>query len=454
MYKLNNISVINAEKIKIGKDSFNCNINSKVVVYIARMAESKKDIKIVLDEYTILKTDYGFSLSLISDAIDAVVFNKNTQLCKHLNMLETIAYTSNYAGINKKNVEKIGKNFIDVAAALEQSDMVIIYNDEAVENFVRRYIAMMKPSICEKAPVVIDRLPEKLIPYLDKLDVVEKVMIETSPANLAYQLENNMFDANISVNILPLKTLQKLTKMNVNEERIKLVANYVQSGRGTVEEVDLMLRWTVAIKKLYEKTTGYHANSGSVHAIIDVMQYGFTITEIITKVSTELMCKSDITHLEGNELLRMLAEIMEYRTVNNIQDKSMPENIVAEHELYTKLYDVEHRGIGEAYAIKAKAVNKKYANVIDDVDFMCPEHIRDYSPYSKRTTLLSVENLQLFMDGKLLIFIVGKNNGFYGGPIFAFDEKGHILMIKDTLSEQQMAAAKVLWSTIKERKES
>ena len=338
MYKLNNISVINAEKIKIGKDSFNCNINSKVVVYIARMAESKKDIKIVLDEYTILKTDYGFSLSLISDAIDAVVFNKNTQLCKHLNMLETIAYTSNYAGINKKNVEKIGKNFIDVAAALEQSDMVIIYNDEAVENFVRRYIAMMKPSICERAPVVIDRFPEKLIPYLDKLDVVEKVMIETSPANLAYQLENNMFDANISVNILPLKTLQKLTKMNVNEERIKLVANYVQSGRGTVEEVDLMLRWTVAIKKLYEKTTGYHANSGSVHAIIDVMQYGFTITEIITKVSTELMCKSDITHLEGNELLRMLAmrkERMSATLDKRIREEKRFLNQIAESRVFS-----------------------------------------------------------------------------------------------------------------------
>ena len=454
MYKLNNVSVINAEKIKIEKETFNCNINNKAVVYIARMAESKKDIKIVLDEYTILKTDSGFSLSLISDAIDAVVFNKNTQLCKHLNMLETIAYTSNYSGVNKKNVEKIGKNFIDVAAALEQSDTVIIYNDEAAENFVRRYVAMMKPSICEKAPVVIDRLPEKLIPYLDKLDVVEKVMNETSPANLAYQLESNMFEANISIEILPMKTLQKFTKAGLKDEQIKLFENYVRSGKGTVDEIEQMFKWFTAIKKLYEKTTGYKPSDYSTYHMAELLQYGFSISEIMIKISNDLMKNHSVIEVSGCLLLEQLADIMAYRKVNNVSDFSMPENIIVEHERTASLYDVEYRYVGERFANTAHAINCKYADVINNIGFICPDHIRDLKRSSDRVNPLSKEALDLFLDGKIIIFAIGNECGrFYDSPVFYFDANGNISMIRDELNADQMAAAKILWNKIEERKD-
>ena len=455
MYKLNNVTVVNAKKVKIGKDSYDCETTNKGVVYYARMTESNKDIKVVFDEYTIKKTDTGFNITLISDAIDVVAFNKKTQVAKHINMLENLlAWKMLFTSAESKLKNKFTKEYIDFAAAMEQSDYVIVYNDDAVESFVRRYVAIMKPSICAQAPVVIDRLPAKLVKYLDKLDIVEKVMLETSPANLAYQLESNLFDANISTNILPLKTLQKLTKANVDEERIKKVENYVKTGKGTVDEVELMFRWITAVKKLYEKSTGYTANSMSVRSIIDLIQYGFTVTDIMNKVSYDLMYKSDITHVSGDELIYMLAKIMDYRKVNNIQDLSMPNSIIAEYENYTKLYDVERIGMGEAYSIKAKDINQKYSNVINDVDFMCPEYLNAYSPYSSRVTLLSRENLISFMDGKIMLFVVGKNNGFYDGPIFAFDEHGNITMIKDSLNEEQTAAAKILWSTIKERKEN
>ena len=455
MYKLNNVTVVSSKKVKIGKESYDCETTNQGVIYYARMTESQKDIKVVFDEYTIKKTDFGFNITLISDATDVVTFNKKTQMVKHMNMLDNIlGWRMRFTDAKSDRKDKFAKEYIDFAAALERSDYVIVYNDDAVENFVRRYVAIMRPLICEQAPVVIDRIPHKLVKYLDKLDIIEKVMIETSPANLAYQLENNMFDSNISVDILPLKTLQKLTRANVDEERIKKIEDYVKSGKGTIDEIELMFRWITAIKKLYEKTTGYNADSISVRAIIDLTLYGFTITEIMNKISKDLMYKSDITHVDGSKLVYSLAEVMDYRRINNIQDMSMPENIILEHECCRKLYDVEHIGIGEAYAIKAKAFNKKYANVIDGVAFMCPEHINDYSPYSSRVTLLSRDNLMSFMDDKMMLFVVGKDNGFYDGPIFAFDENGSITMIKDSLNEQQMAAAKVLWSTIKERKEN
>lgn len=454
MYKLNNISVINAETIKIGKDTFRCNINNKVVVYITRMAESKKDIKIVFDEYTILKTDYGFSISLISDAIDAVVFNKNTQSCKYLNMLETIAHASNYAGINKKNVEKLSKSFIDIAAALEQSDMVIIYNDEAVENFVRRYIAMMQPALCEKAPVVIDRLPEKLIPYLDKLDVVEKVMNETSPANLAYQLEANMFEATISIEMLPLKTLQKLTKAVHNDEYIKLFENYVRSGKGTVDEIEQMFKWLTAIKKLYKKTAGYKPYEHSAYCMAELLQYGLSISEIMIKVSNNLMKNHSVVEVSGCSLLDQLADIMAYRKVNNISDFSIPENIVVEHERIASLCDIENKYVDEKFANAANAINRKYSDVINNIGFICPNYIRDIKSLRDRVNPLSKETLDLFLDGKIIIFAICNERGkFYDLPVFYFDGNGNISMIRDELNSDQMAAAKILWNKIKERKE-
>ena len=156
------------------------------------MTESNRDIKVVFDEYTIKKTDFGFNITLISDAIDVVTFNKKTQMVKHMNMLDNIlGWRMRFTDAKSDRKDKFAKEYIDFAAALERSDYVIVYNDDAVENFVRRYIAIMRPLICEQAPVVIDRIPHKLVKYLDKLDIIEKVMIETSPANLAYQLEKS-----------------------------------------------------------------------------------------------------------------------------------------------------------------------------------------------------------------------------------------------------------------------
>lgn len=454
MYKLNNVSVINAEKIKIGKETFNCNINNKAVVYIARMSESKKDIKIVFDEYTILKTDYGFNITLISDAIDVVTFNKERQIVKHMDVLEIVANANRYVcGINKKIADKLGKTFIDFAAALEQSDIVIVY-DDAAENFVRRYIAIMRPSICEKAPVVMDRLPIKLIPYLDKLDIVEKVMNETSPANLAYQLEADMFNANISVNTLPLKVLQKLTKSGLTENQIKVFESYVRSGKGTIEEIEQMFRWFTAIKKLYEKTTGYNASLNSAFHMVDLLQYGFTVSEIMVKISNDIMKYSSIVEVTGNDLLDKLADIMAYRKVNNVNDFSMPENILVEHERTVSLYDVEYRYVGERFANTAHAINCKYSDVINNIGFICPDHIRDLKRYSDRVNPLSKEALDLFLDGKIIIFAIGNDHGrFYDAPLFYFDATGNISMIRDELNADQMAAAKILWNKIEKRKD-
>ena len=454
MYKLNNVSVINAEKIKIGKETFSCNINNKAVVYIAQMSESKKDIKIVFDEYTILKTDVGFNISLISDAIDVVTFNKERQIVKHMDVLEIVANANRYVcGINKKIADQLGKTFIDFAAALEQSDIVLLYNEDAAENFVRRYVAIMRPAICEKAPVVMDRLPIKLIPYLDKLDIVEKVMNETSSANIAYQLETDMFDANISVNTLPLKVLQKLTRAGLTENQINVFESYVRSGKGTIEEIEQMFRWFTAIKKLYEKTTGYNASLNSAFHMAELLQYGFSISEIMIKISNDIMKHSSIVEVTGNDLLDKLADIMAYRKVNNVNDFSMPENILVEHERVSSMYDVDYRCCGERFANAAHNLNKKHSDVIDDIAFICPDHIRDFQRYSDRVNQLSMQNFNDFLDGKIMIFAIGDAYGrIYESPIFFFDKDGNITMIRDKLNDKQLAAAKALWNKIEKRK--
>ncbi len=453
MNKLNEVTV-NADKIKVGKDTFDCNITNKAVVYIARMSESKKDIKIVLDEYTITKNQFGFDIVLISDAIDAVTFNKSSQTTKHIDLLEPLATAGAWASrVNSKTVEKLGKVFIDFAAAIEQSDIVIVHGNEAAINFVRRYVAIMNPSICEQAPVVINRLPEMLIPYIDKLDVVEKVMNETSPANLAYQLENKTFDANINVNVLPLKTLQKCTKAGLRENSIKKLEDYVSCGRGTLEEVEQMFRWCTAIKKLYDKTTGYSASTYSVYHIVDLIQYGFTLTEIMLKISNDLMKQHSITEVTGCDLLDKLADIMAYRKVNNNNDFSMPDNIVIEHENAVKMYDIEYRYVNELFANIAHAFNRSYSDIIDDMAFICPDHIRDFKRYSDRVNQLSVKNLNDFIDGKIMIFAIANEQGkIYDAPIFFFDENGNIQMIHNELNDKQVKAAKELWTRIQNKK--
>lgn len=454
MYKLNNVTVINAKKIKVGKDIFNQDINDKAVVYVSRMSESKKDVKIVLDEYSIVKTGSGFSIVLTSDSIDAVVFNKKTQQIKHSEILEVFVNTKTFYNTGESKMrDLLCKTYIDFAAAVEQSNFVIVYNDEATDNFVRRYVAIMNPALAEKAPVVMGRLPNLLIPYLDKLDVVERVMNETSPANLAYQLETRMFDSNISVEVIPLPVLQKLTKANVGEDGIKRVEEYIASGKGTIEELNKLFRWAVAIRKLYEKTTGYHTYDQAVYTVVELLEYDLTITEIMTKVTNYVMHNASIVKTPGNDVLYALADIMAYRKVNGIADTSIPENIMTELYRYEDEYDIERRPIGELFALIAQENNVNYSNVIDDIGFMCPTHIRDLKFYKDRVNPLSRKNLELFMDKKIILFTIGNERGtIYDSPIFFFDEDDNIVTIRGALNAQQEAAAKKLLTTIKERK--
>jgi hypothetical protein len=454
MYKLNNVCVINAKKIKIGKDTFNCEINNKAVVYIARMSESNKDVKIVFDEYSIVKTGSGFSIVLTSDSIDAVVFNKKTQQIKHSEILEVLVNTKTFYNTGESKMrDLLCKTYIDFAAAVEQSNFVIVYNDEATDNFVRRYIAIMKPILAEKAPVVMDRLPNLIIPYLDKLDAVEKVMTETSPANLAYQLETRMFDANISVNTIPLPLLQKLTKANVGEAGIKSVEKYIASGKGTIEEVNLLFRWATALKKLFEKTTGYHTIDQAVYTVIELLEYNLTITEIMTKVTNCVMHNASIIHTPGNAVLDALADIMAYRKVNGINDTTIPDDILAELSRLEDEYNIENRHIGEPFALVAQENNMNYANIIDGIGFICPDHIRDLKSYKDRVNPVSKKNLELFMEKKIIIFTIGNEYGkMFGSPIFFFDEADNIITISGTLDAKQEAAAKKLLTKIKERK--
>ena len=454
MYKLNNVAVINAKKIKIGKDIFNQDINDKAVVYVSRMSESKKDVKIVLDEYSIVKTGSGFSIVLTSDSIDAVVFNKKTQQIKHSEILEVFVNTKTFYNTGESKMrDLLCKTYIDFAAAIEQSNFVIVYNDEATDNFVRRYVAIMNPVLAEKAPVVMDRLPNLLIPYLDKLDVVEKVMNETSPANLAYQLETRMFDSNISVEVIPLPVLQKLTKANVGEVGIKRVEAYISSGKGTIEELNKLFKWVIAIRKLFEKTTGYHTYDQSVYTVVELLEYNLTITEIMTKVTNYLMHHASIIKTPGNDVLDALADIMAYRKVNGIADTSIPENIMTELSRYEEEYDIERRPIGELFALIAQENNINYANVIDGIGFICPDHIRDLKSYKDRVNPVSKKNLELFMEKKIIIFTIGNEYGkMFGSPIFFFDEADNIITISGNLDAKQEAAAKKLLTKIKERK--
>lgn len=454
MYKLNNVCVINTKKMKIGKDTFNCEINNKAVVYIARMSESNKDVKIVFDEYSIVKTDSCFSIVLTSDSIDAVVFNKKTQQIKHSEILEVLINTKTFYSTGESKMrDLLCKTYIDFAAAVEQSNFVIYYNDEATDNFVRRYIAIMKPMLAEKAPVVMDRLPNLLVPYLDKLDAVEKVMTETSPANLAYQLETRMFEANMSVNTIPLTLLQKLTKANVGEAGIKSVEKYITLGKGTIEEVNQLFRWTAALKKLFEKTTGYHTLDQAVSTVIELLEYDLTITEIMTKVTNYVMHNVSIIHTPGNDVLDALADIMAYRKVNGINDTSIPDDILVELSRLEDEYNIENRPIGEPFALIAQENNMNYANVIDGVGFVCPDHIRDFKSYKDRVNPVSKTNLELFMAKQIIIFAIGNECGMiYNSPIFFFDEADNIVTIRGNLNAQQEAAAKKLLTKIKERK--
>ena len=453
MNKLNEITV-SSDKIKVGKDTFDCNITNKAVVYIARMSESKKDLKIVLDEYTITKNQSGFDIVLISDAIDAVTLTKASQTTKHIELLEQLATAGVWASrVNVKTVEKFSKIFIDIAASAEQSDIVVIHGGESAINFVRRYVAIMNPAIYEQAPVVLNKIPEMLIPYLDRLDVVEKVMNETSPANLAYQLENKTFDANININVLPLTTLQKCTKADLRENSIKKLEEYVASGRGTVQEVEQMFKWCTAIKKLYNKTTCYTASNYSAYHIVDLLQYGFTITEIMLKISKDLMTQHSVTEVTGCDLLDKLADIMAYRKVNNNNDFSMPDNIVVAHEHAVKTYDVEYRYVNERFANVVHAFNRSYSDIIDDMAFICPDHIRDFKRYSDRVNQLAVQNLNDFFDGKIMIFAIANEQGkIYEAPMFFFDENGNIQMIHNALNDKQIKAAKELWTKIQNKK--
>jgi hypothetical protein len=262
-----------------------------------------------------------------------------------------------------------------------------------------------------------------------------------------------MFDSNISVEVIPLSVLQKLTKANVGEAGIKRVEEYISSGKGTIEELNKLFKWAIAIRKLFEKTTGYHTYDQSVYTVVELLEYNLTITEIMTKVTNYLMHNASIIKTPGNDVLDALADIMAYRKVNGIADTSIPENIMIELSRYEEEYDIERRPIGELFALIAQENNVNYSNVIDGIGFTCPDHIRDLKSYKDRVNPVSKKNLELFMEKKIIIFTIGNEHGkMFGSPIFFFDEADNIITISGALDAKQEAAAKKLLTKLKERK--
>lgn len=451
MYKLNTVTVVNSKKIKVGKETFSCDLKDKAVVYVARMTECQKNIKIVLDAYAIKKTDYGFSIVLESEAIDAVVFDKKTQIVKNASILEYLTRNLKMYG-DGETTKKLTRTFIDVAAAVEQSDIVIFYNDEATDSFIRRYVSLTKPILCERAPVVIDRMPNLLIPYLDKLDMLEKVMNETSPANLAYQLEARTLDANFSNNVFSLTILEKLTKRGVSIERVNKLEQYVASGKGTIEEIETLLKWSVAIKKLFEKTSGYRSFDQLTMQAIDLLDYGFSLTEIMNKISNTVMYDVSLVRTPAEEIMWALTKIMAYRAINHLDTKTMPENIFAELDELTNMYGIEDMKTNEAFEAMAKQKQKE-VEIINNIAFICPPTLREIKRYSAVINPMSRKNVDLFLANKIYLFTIGNERGIiYDAPVFFFDENGDITMISGTLNDEQLEAVKILWNKIEERK--
>ena len=453
MAKLNNVTVTNPKKIKVGKESFDCKLKTTGIVYVARMTETRKEVKVVLDEYNVSKTTSGIGITLMSDAIDIVTFNKakktisNADLLKHM-----VSCRYNVEASRAKVNETLRKKFADFESAMNNSDFVIVYGEEAAENFVRRYVSIVKPLICEQAPAVMDKLAKHLIPYLEQLDIVERVMIETSPANLAFQLENNRFDANINVEVLPLKVIQLLTKVGLDEVRVKMFADYVSSGRGTVEEIETFFKWDAAIRKLYNKVSNWQARNNAIFAVVYLLEY-FTLTEMMTAVSNNLMYYNVIGDSSSNIIFDAWADIMAYRKVNEIADYTIPENIMDVYERTAKEYDIDAMPVRETFNTISREINRKYSGVIDGHGFECPEAPHFFKSYSERVNLLSKKNLNLFLDGKIMIFAVGGERGtIFNSNVFAFDENGAIIPLMGTLSTEQEAAANKLWTKINERK--
>ena len=453
MYKLNNVTVVNTKKIKIGKESFDCKLKDTGIVYVARLTESRNELKIVFDEYNVAKTTSGFGITLISDAINVVTFNKAKKTMSNAELLKLMVSTPyNVEAHLRKVNEELCKKFADFETAIKTSDFVIVYGEDAAENFVRRYVAITKPLIYEQAPVVMDKLAKNLIPYIEKLDIVERVMMETSPANLAFQLENNRFDANINSDVLPLKVIQMLTKVGLDDVRVKKFAEYVSSGRGTIEEIETFFKWDAAIRKLYNKVSNWQSKNNAIFAAVYLLEY-FTLTEMMTAVSNNLMYHNVIGDSSANIIFDALADIMAYRKVNEIADYTIPENIMDVYERTAKEYDIDSMPVRETFNVISREINRKYSGVIDGHGFVCPDDQHFFKRYTDRVNLLSKKNLNHFLDGKILIFAVGEETGIiFNSNVFAFDENGAIIPIIGTLSPEQNAAANTLWNKINERK--
>ncbi len=445
MAKLNNVTVSSARKIKVDKELFDVKLTDTGIVYVARMAESKKEVKVVLDEYTIKKSGSGFSITLMSDAFDIVSYNKTKKTLTNVELLDYFAPSDRIAYPLKTKVEKLCDKFADFQAIVDKYDFVIVAGEYAACNFVRRYIAITRPLIAEQANAVMDKIPNYLIPYINNLDIVERVMIETTPANLAYQLENHLFKANLSENVLPLKVIQVLTKAGMDEERVKLFADYVSSGRGTVEEIETFFKWDAAVRKLYEKTTGWGSRKEAVYAVAYLLEY-FTITEMMTVISKNLMYKNSVINVSGNVLFNALADTIAMRKVNGVTDYSMPDDIVMEATETFAKYDVENLPVREQFNMISQEINKKFANIIDGYQFKCPDSPHFFKNYYERVNMLPRKYLDMFLEGKITIIAVGEKNGpVFNSTVFAFDEAGQILPIIGKMTPEQEAAATTLW---------
>jgi hypothetical protein len=178
----------------------------------------------------------------------------------------------------------------------------------------------------------------------------------------------------------------------------------------------------------------------------------------MTIASKDLLYGGNISRCSASDIIKMMSEIMELRKINGINDNSIPEHVTDYHREFMREYYILHDYLdinnqrNLEWDNMRECCNREYADIIDDVVFMCPEHEREFY-FHGSFHAISRKDRDLILDGKAFTFTVNNvNENYLERNVFIFNENGDIKLIKGTMTDKQIAAAKVLWEKIKEKK--
>ena len=358
------------------------------VLYECRLAETDRYVKVILDKkITSVDADGFLEVSLISDNIEAVSFDKQTNEIDNEEVFVALANMERYLCTeeNFTSLDRILSLNFDVyeETALVPNGTTINVN-ETLSEFVRRIVFLMNKRLFKVAPELMKHEAYYLAKYIHDIDNIEKLCLTISEETVRKQVREStltFFEGGKklkSIIGLPVDIASRIDEYGSGDV-IHHFQKYVKNGIGNVDELRKMLEWLDAMKKLGRKRKlDWYADidSGTITLIGEILQYGCTVTAIMNAVSREMFMYTTGSCFYINSTLRNIRDTFNMQREIGIDDTYINQNIEKWHFITARNCKIIKESRSEEYSVAAGIINRN-SRIVDGWLIKCPDTERE-----------------------------------------------------------------------------